>query len=84
MAFGLGSCTRKCPHLANRLLPGDLAPAATSASRQVFLHRQCPVLADQRTIVRSELVIPLEIAEFDSDGLADARQWAKPTRSGRS
>src|SRR5450755_4627198 len=32
------------------------------------------VLADQRPIVRSEPVIPLETAEFDSDGLADARQ----------
>jgi hypothetical protein len=36
-------------------------------------------LADQRPIVRSEPVIPVEIAEFNSDGLADARQWAKTT-----
>jgi hypothetical protein len=34
-------------------------------------------LADQRPIVRSEPVIPLEIAEFDCDGLADVCQWAK-------
>ena len=30
--------------------------------------------ADQRPIVRSRPVIPLETAEFDSDGLADVRQ----------
>jgi hypothetical protein len=28
----------------------------------------------------SEPVIPLEIAEFDGDGLADVRQRVKPTR----
>jgi len=38
-------------------------------------------VADQRPLVRSEPVIPLETAEFDSDGLADVRQWAKPTLS---
>jgi hypothetical protein len=37
-------------------------------------------MADQRPIVRPEVVIPLEIAEFDSDGLADGRQRVKPTR----
>jgi hypothetical protein len=37
-------------------------------------------LADQR-IVRTDPVIPRETAEFDSDGLADARQWVKPTPS---
>jgi hypothetical protein len=41
-------------------------------------------MADQRLIVRSEPVIPLEIAEFDSDGLADVRQGVKPTRLRRS
>jgi hypothetical protein len=40
--------------------------------------------AVQRPIVRSEPVIPRETAEFDSDGLADARQWAKPTHCGPS
>jgi hypothetical protein len=34
-------------------------------------------LADQRPIGRSRPVVPLEIAEFNSDGLADVRQWAK-------
>jgi hypothetical protein len=36
----------------------------------------CLKVAEQRPIVRSEPVIPRETAEFDSDGLADARQWA--------
>jgi hypothetical protein len=40
-------------------------------------------LADQRPIVRSAPVIPLETAEFDSDGFADGRQRVKPTRSRR-
>jgi hypothetical protein len=35
--------------------------------------------ADQRLIVRSDPVIPLGTAEFDSDDLADARQWGKST-----
>ncbi len=34
---------------------------------------------DQRPIVRSEAVIPFEIAEFDSDGLANVRQGVKLT-----
>jgi hypothetical protein len=38
-------------------------------------------LADQRPIVRSKPVIPLKIAEFYSDGLADVRQRAISTRS---
>jgi len=51
-----------------------------AASRQPFRHRRCPLLADQRPIVRSEPVIPLEIAEFDGDGLADVRQRVISTR----
>jgi hypothetical protein len=46
-----------------------------------FVTVESPQLADQRPIVRSEPIIPLEIAEFDSDDLADIRQWAKPTLS---
>jgi hypothetical protein len=38
------------------------------------MNAQGPLLADQRPIVRSEPVIPLETAEFDSNGLANVRQ----------
>jgi len=41
-------------------------------------------MADQRPIVRSEPVTPLEIAEIDSDDLVDVRQRVISTLSGRS
>jgi hypothetical protein len=36
-------------------------------------------LADFCRSALSIAAIPRETAEFDGDGLADARQWAKPT-----
>ena len=42
-------------------------------------HRNVRVWPVQRPIVRFEPVIPFEFAEFDSDGLTDIRQWARPT-----
>ena len=52
-----------------------------AALEPTFQHPDRPELADQRPIVRSEPVILLETAEFDSDGLDDARQRSKTTRS---
>jgi hypothetical protein len=51
-----------------------------TARRQSFRHSHPRVVPDQRPIVRSEPVIPLEIAEFDIDSLADVRQRVKPNR----
>jgi len=41
-------------------------------------------LADQRPICFSEPVIPLETADFDSDGLAGDREWVMSTLNRRS
>jgi hypothetical protein len=54
-------------------------PGRTSPLEKADWPPEDSELADQRPIVRFEPIIPLEIAEFDSDGLADARQWVKPT-----
>jgi hypothetical protein len=66
------SCIMKCNTYASAY-----RRLRTTASRRAFTHRHCLVLADQRPIVRSEPVIALETAEFDSDGLADVRQPGK-------
>jgi len=55
-----------------------------TAFRASVSHDDRLVLADQRPIVRSEPVIPLEIAEFDSAGLADVRQRVITTHDRRS
>jgi len=58
-------------HLGNKRSVGG-------AQRQLKVgespHTDLPLLADQRPIAPSEPVIPLKIAEFDIDGLADVRQ----------
>jgi hypothetical protein len=47
-----------------------------------FSHLERLKVADQRPIVRSEPVIPLDTAEFDNDGLADGRQRVISVESG--
>jgi hypothetical protein len=52
-------------------LYGEAVSYSTVSKWPIFAARRSPCT-----------VIPRETAEFDSDGLADARQWAKPTLSG--
>jgi hypothetical protein len=54
-------------------------PSRAAALRMEFVAVDRPQVAGQRPIARSEPVIPLEIAEFDSDGLAGDRQRVIPT-----
>jgi hypothetical protein len=54
------------------------------AALQQAIHDIDRPLADFCRSALSIAVIARETAEFDSDGLADARQWAKPTLTGQS